>query len=175
MPWTLRPRSRDIFSVKSTLARIELITHISAPIERCFDLSRSIDLHLKSTELTLEEAIAGKTSGLIGLNETVKWRGRHFGLRLTHESLVDRYDRPRYFRDIMVSGMFRRFEHEHIFKETAHNHTKMQDVLIVESPTVFGALVDAVFLRNYISRFLESRNRVIKRVAESAEWTSFLA
>ena len=44
---------------------INLTTEINAPIEICFDLSRSIDLHKQSMEHTKEEAIAGRTSGLI--------------------------------------------------------------------------------------------------------------
>ncbi|WP_421978731.1 hypothetical protein [Roseivirga seohaensis] len=50
---------------------IRIETIIKAPVQRCFDLSRSIDLHQISTIETKERAIAGKTSGLIGLNETV--------------------------------------------------------------------------------------------------------
>ena len=57
---------------------IELRTEINANIEIVFDLSRSIDLHKISTEYTNETAIAGKTSGLIGLNESVTWRAKHF-------------------------------------------------------------------------------------------------
>lgn len=48
---------------------IILHTQINAPIERCFDLSRSIDLHKISTAHTKEEAINGVTSGLINLDE----------------------------------------------------------------------------------------------------------
>ncbi|MEH6514179.1 hypothetical protein [Maribacter arcticus] len=48
------------------MPRIELRTEINAPKEIVFDLSRSIDLHKISTEHTKEEAISGKTSGLIG-------------------------------------------------------------------------------------------------------------
>jgi hypothetical protein len=58
--------------------RIDLITIINAPIEICFDLSRSIDLHQHSTQQTREKAIAGRTTGLIGLNEFVTWRATHF-------------------------------------------------------------------------------------------------
>ncbi len=53
------------------MPRIILDTWINAPVERCFDLARSIDLHKISTEQTNEKAISGVTSGLIGLNETV--------------------------------------------------------------------------------------------------------
>ncbi|WP_245856885.1 SRPBCC family protein [Mucilaginibacter auburnensis] len=54
--------------------------HINAPIKKCFDFARSIDLHIESTKQTGEKAIAGKTSGLIGLGETVTWRAQHFGV-----------------------------------------------------------------------------------------------
>ena len=52
-----------------TLVKME--THVKAPIDRCFDLSRSIDLHVISTKNSHERATAGRTSGLIALGETV--------------------------------------------------------------------------------------------------------
>jgi hypothetical protein len=58
--------------------RIDLTTIINAPIEICFDLSRSIDLHQQSTQQTHEKAIAGRTTGLIELNEFVTWQATHF-------------------------------------------------------------------------------------------------
>ena len=65
------------------MVEIELETRINAPIERVFDLSRSIDAHLDSTSSTGERAIAGTTTGLIGLGETVTWSAVHF-LSLIH-------------------------------------------------------------------------------------------
>jgi hypothetical protein len=50
---------------------IELATFIAAPVERVFDLARSIDLHAHSVSSTGERALAGVTSGLINLNEEV--------------------------------------------------------------------------------------------------------
>ena len=94
---------------------ITLSTRIAAPQERCFLLSLSIDLHKVSTARTAERAVAGVTQGLIGANETVTWRGRHFGFMLTHQSVISAYKRPRYFRDAMVKGMFKSFEHDHFF------------------------------------------------------------
>ena len=61
------------------MAKIELSTIINATIETVFNLSRNIDIHLLSTHQTNEKAIAGRTFGLIELNETVTWRGKHFG------------------------------------------------------------------------------------------------
>ena len=66
----------------------QLVTTISAPIERCFDLARDIDVHRESMRMSEERAVAGVTTGMIGLNEQVTWRARHFGLpwRMTSPS-----------------------------------------------------------------------------------------
>ena len=60
---------------------VKLVTDIRAPIERVFDLSLSIDMHKASMAGSGETAVAGVTSGLIGLGESVTWRARHFGVR----------------------------------------------------------------------------------------------
>lgn len=156
------------------MSQFRLETTIAAPIERCFDLSRSIDLHQLSLANTREEAIAGVTSGLIGLNEQVTWRARHFGVRQTLTSEINQYDRPHHFRDSMVKGIFRSFDHDHIFEERG-DFTLMTDVFAWESPLgPLGALADKLFLANYLRRLLEERNRTIKRVAETDEWREIL-
>src|SRR5207249_4791585 len=88
------------------MTRIVLLTSIASPIERCFDLARSIDLHMASTNWSGERAIAGVTSGLIGAWQEVTWRGRHFGFTLTHTSRITAYERPKYFQDCMVRAAF---------------------------------------------------------------------
>jgi len=85
---------------------IELITKIHAPIEICFDLARSIELHKRSTAETGEEAVAGVTSGLIGAGETVTWRAKHFGIWQHLTSVISEFEYPVYFRDEMVRGIF---------------------------------------------------------------------
>src|SRR5665811_1912859 len=99
------------------MPRIELRTEIKANKEIVFDLSRSIDLHRISTEHTNEEAIAGKTSGLIELNESVTWKAKHFGIYQRLTSKVTEFDRPNYFVDEMVNGAFKNFRHEHHFTD----------------------------------------------------------
>ena len=93
------------------MVRIELSTSIAAPIERCFDLSRSIDLHMGSTNWTGERAIGGVVAGLIGSGQEVTWQGRHFGLTFTHTSRITAFDRPHYFQDSMVRGRFKSYCH----------------------------------------------------------------
>ena len=78
------------------MPRIELRTEIQAKKDIVFDLSRSIDLHKTSTEQTNETAIAEKTSSLIGLNESVTWKAKHFGIYQKLTSKVTEFDRPNF-------------------------------------------------------------------------------
>lgn len=148
------------------VTRIHLETRIDAPIERVFDLARDIDLHARSMAATGEEAIAGRTSGAIGLGETVTWRARHFGLWWTLTSRITVVDRPTRFADEQASGPFARFEHTHTFKSTAGG-TRMTDDW--EHTTPFGPLgwlADRLFLTRHMRRLLETRNAALKAEAE---------
>jgi len=149
------------------MPKIELITEINAPIERVFDLSRSIDLHIESTKHTGEQAIAGKISGLIELGETVTWRAKHFGIRQNMTSKITGFDRPNYFVDEMVQGAFKSLWHEHRFSYS-NGRTTMKDTFIFESPLgILGRLFNWLVLTGYMSKLLKERNRVIKEAAES--------
>ncbi len=153
---------------------INLKTEIRADIKLVFDLSRSIDLHRISTAHTQEQAIAGTMNGLINLGETVTWRAKHFGIWQTLTSKVTRLERPTYFADEMVTGAFKRFKHEHFFKRE-NGHTLMTDTFDYESPLgIIGKLADTLFLKNYMTDFLEKRNQTIKEFAESRRWKSVL-
>jgi ligand-binding SRPBCC domain-containing protein len=154
---------------------IRLSTHIAAPRERVFDLTRSIDLHTRSLSWTREVPVAGRTSGLIGMGETVTWRAWHLGVRQRLTSRISAYDRPAYFQDVMVRGAFAWMEHDHWFDATPDGGTVLRDEFRFAAPLgVLGRIAEAVVLRRYMTRFLEGRNAVIKRVAESEEWRQFV-
>jgi ligand-binding SRPBCC domain-containing protein len=146
---------------------IHISTNIHAPIHIVFDLARSIDLHQISTEQTQEKAIAGKTSGLIELHESVTWRAKHFGISQTLTTKITAFDKPNYFVDEMVQGAFKSFIHTHKFEEVPEG-TIMTDVFDYQSPLgILGKLADILFLKNYMTRFLMKRNEVIKVFAEN--------
>ncbi|WP_018343576.1 SRPBCC family protein [Cytophaga aurantiaca] len=148
------------------MSTIRLETNILAPIEICFDVSRSIDIHLESTKHTGETAIAGKTSGLIDMGESVTWRAKHLGVWQTFTSKITAFNAPVYFVDEMVQGAFASMKHEHIF-EVEENYTRMIDVFQFESPLgILGKLVNQIFLTTYMRNFLIHRNEVIKTEAE---------
>ena len=156
------------------MAKVELTTRIDAPIERCFDLALSIDLHMDSVQASGERAISGVQAGLIGLNETVTWRGRHFGITWEHTSRVTTLERPKHFRDVMVKGAFKYFMHDHYFSR-ASGMTVMKDVLQFEAPLgALGTIVDGLILRAHMNALLIRRNDYIKRVAQTEDWRKYL-
>jgi ligand-binding SRPBCC domain-containing protein len=153
---------------------IHLTTVIAAPRERVFDLARSIDAHQASTGDTGERAVAGVTSGLIGEGQDVTWEARHLGVRQRLRVKITACERPTHFQDVMLRGAFSLMHHDHTFSER-DGHTIMTDRFEFRSPLgPLGWLVDRVFLTSYMRRFLEQRNAVLKRMAESEEWKRFL-
>jgi ligand-binding SRPBCC domain-containing protein len=150
------------------------ITLIHAPIERCFDLSRSIDLHKASTAETNEQAVAGVTSGLIGMGEEVTWRARHFGVWQQMTSCITVFDRPQHFQDTMVRGAFHFFQHDHYFRQQSDGAVEMKDILRFSAPLGLLGRVAELPLKPYLRRFLQQRNAAHRQIAESGQWRSFL-
>jgi ligand-binding SRPBCC domain-containing protein len=153
---------------------IEITTRIHGPIQRVFDLSRSVDLHTASTAHTHERAVAGVTAGVMGLGQEVTWRARHFGIWQNLTSRITAFEPPSYFRDSLVRGAFRRFDHDHFFSQDG-DVTLMRDVFDYDSPLgVLGRIADRLFLKRYMKQLLVSRNAVIKVAAETDEWRRYL-
>ncbi len=148
----------------------------NAPIGRCFDLARSIELHLHGAKHTDEQAVGGVITGLIGPGQSVRWRGTHFGVRQHLTSRMTAYDWPGHFQDTMVAGAFRSMQHDHFFTEIAPGITEMRDVLIFAAPLqLLGWLAERLFLGGHMARFLTARNSILKQVAESDDWARYLA
>jgi ligand-binding SRPBCC domain-containing protein len=156
------------------MSTIHLTTFVAAPTQRVFDLARSIDLHRKSMAHTGEEAIAGTTSGLIGLHETVTWKAKHLRRVRVLKSKITAMEPPLSFTDEMVDGDFKSLRHEHHFKAIA-NGTLLIDIFTYEAPYgSLGRLADRLFLTRYMKNLLETRNKTIKEYAESEKWKFIL-
>lgn len=149
------------------MTTLNLITKINADKQTFFDLSRNIDLHQTSMKQSDEKAVAGKTSGLIELNETVTFSGKHFGFTLTHQSRITEMKLYDLFTDEMIHGAFKSFHHKHLFDEE-NDQTVMKDELHYEVPLGFlGAIFNRLYLKKYMTCLLEKRNAFIKKSAEN--------
>ena len=153
---------------------IHLTTFIAAPVERVFDLSRSIEMHKESMKTNGEEAVSGVRFGLIEKDETVTWRARHLFKNRLFRSKITEMKRAEMFVDEQIEGDFRLFRHEHYFKP-CENGTIMIDLLNFEAPYGgIGRMVSRFYLTRYLRVLLEQRNKMLKEYAETDKWRSYL-
>src|SRR5690242_5895221 len=160
------------------MVTIDERTAIRAPIERCFDLARSVEVHLAGNIHCGEAAVAtaGVTTGLIGIGQRVTWRAKHFSVWQRLMSEITAMDRPGYFQDTMIEGAFRFMQHDHFFRALSPDETEMRDVFRFAAPLpLLGRLAEIALLRRYMRALLRERNAVVKEIAESAAWQKYLA
>lgn len=149
------------------ITTITLDTKIHAPIRIVFDCARSIDIHQLSTAKTNEKAIAGRMTGLCELGDEVTWRAKHFGIYQTLSSKITKLKAPFYFQDCMLKGAFSYIKHDHHFEEK-NGITLMRDIFDYGVPYgILGRLFNWLILKKYMTKLLEERNSVIKKIAET--------
>lgn len=159
------------------MVKLEELTLIRAPIERCFDLARSVEVHLAGNVHWGEGAVAeaGVTAGLVGMGQRVTWRAKHFGVRQRLTSEITVMDRPAYFEDTMTQGAFQSMRHQHFFRSLSSEETEMRDVFCFAAPLgILGRLAELVVLRCYMQVLLRERIAAIQEIAESPGWRNYL-
>jgi ligand-binding SRPBCC domain-containing protein len=113
-----------------------------------------------------ERAVAGVTTGRIGLGETVTLRARHFRIPFTMTSKVTVLERPHRFVDEQVRGPFRSFRHEHLF-DAVTGGTRMVDRVRFDAPLgPIGRLAERAVLAGYLERLIALRGDHLKAAAE---------
>ena len=148
---------------------IRVATWIDAPVERCFLLSLSLDVHAASVGSSWTNAKGRVAAGLLREGETVTLPGRPFGV-LRHTCRVDELRPHSYFRDVMITGNFRHFVHEHHFAPM-NDGTRVRDEIRFSSR--WGS-VGNLLARKRLRAYLMERGAAIKRIAESDEWKRYL-
>lgn len=148
---------------------------INAPKQRCFDLARSVDVHILTARTISGKAVAGRVSGLSGLGEWTTWSARFFGMRFRLTTEISAFDYPNGFSDTLRSGLFTHFGHVYTFEDSGGGQTRFTDTFSFQSPLgLLGALVDRIVLRGRMKSVDEARAGGIKRLAESEEWKKYL-
>ncbi len=156
--------------VEPFVLRDEIVVH--APIDRCFFLSTSVAI----VELELKmHPVRGRTTGHVTGGDTVLWRGWKFGLPQFHESLIDGFEPPVFFRDRMIDGRFATFEHDHHFVQRSDGNVLLSDELRFIMPWgILGSTVGAMLLVPDIRRLLQRRFALLKHIAETDLWQKYL-
>ena len=143
-------------------------------MERCYKLSLSVDLLVAMARSEGTAVESGVKTGLLGLNDTVTQHGRRFGIEFRHTNMIDALRQPMHYREVMVDGVFDRFEHEHHFA-LMNDGTRMRDEVRFTAPMGrVGWVAEKFWLRRYLVQVLKQRSTVMKWVAESQEWRRYL-
>lgn len=145
---------------------------VNAPVERCFALSRSVEIVHRELGMN---AVAGRTSGLVEENDTVRWEGFKLGFWHYHVSLIDGFTPPTFFRDRMIEGRFKSFSHDH-FLEARPEGTLLYDELRFQMPWgPLGWLAGRAVLVPHIRKLMARRFALLKHIAETEEWRQYLS
>ncbi len=150
------------------MTSLVVATRIEAPIERCFDLARSIEAHNESAAFSDERAIVpGRTSGLMEVGDLVTFEATHFGMRQRVTARITEMVRPNLFVDELVESAFHSLRHIHDFREIG-GVTIMTDALEWRSPFgPLGVIADALVIKRHMRSFLERKQGNLKRMAEA--------
>jgi ligand-binding SRPBCC domain-containing protein len=146
---------------------------VNAPIERCFQLSTSIEIVERELHM---HPVRGRMSGFVQGGDTVHWKGWQLCLPQFHVSLIEAFRSPAFFRDRMITGRFRSFEHDHHFLLREDGSVLMYDEIRFSMKMRFGGdLAGHLLLAPHIRRVLRRRLKLLKRIAETDEWKRYLA
>lgn len=150
-----------------TMPTIVVTTRIAAPIDRCFDLARDVDAHVRTSAGTGERVVAGRLTGLLELGDSVTFEGVHLGVRQQLSARITELDRPRMFVDEMTRGAFASMRHVHDFRNDG-GITVMTDTLTWRSPLgILGRIADVLVVRRHLRGFLETKQAALKAMAEA--------
>ena len=116
-----------------------------------------MEQHTESMASAAETVLNPVSNDLLGLNDNVTWRARHFGMWWTMTSRITRMNAPAEFTDEQVSGPFRRFHHTHTFSQLGE-HTLMTDTVEFQAPLgPLGRVAEKAVLERYLHNMLERR------------------
>ena len=156
------------------MSYIHVTTFMEAPAERVFHLSRSIRLHKLAMKEVQAEVIQQPSGALIGPGESVSWKAKLlFRMRLW-KLKVTSFQEPFSFVEEQVQGDLKTMKHEHFFKPVENGTIMIDQFHYTLRYGNLGNLVNSIYLRKYLQRMLEERNRLIKKVAEGNDGNKYL-
>jgi ligand-binding SRPBCC domain-containing protein len=145
---------------------------VRAPIERCFLLSTSLEIVERELKM---RPVKGRTAGLVANGDKIRWEGWQFCLPQFHESVIEDFREPVFFRDRMMAGRFASFEHDHSFRDEGDGRVLLRDeIRFTMRLGWLGHVTGRWMLVPHIQGLMRRRFALLKRIAESDEWRRYL-
>ena len=145
---------------------------VRARISLCFDLARSVDVHIATAESIGAKAIGGRQHGLSEPGDSTSWSAVFFGCRFGITTGITQLVWPWEFRDEMTHGPFKYFGHHYTFRAVSESITECHDDFFFESAFPF---VDRFVLKTVLQKALYSRARKLAEYAEAEEMRCHIA
>ncbi|MBN8649979.1 MAG: hypothetical protein J0L67_01025 [Cytophagales bacterium] len=152
------------------MTKIEISTHILAPIDRCFDLARCGEIFPIQTHLVHEDSNKKLNTNLLDVGQRINHNIRYFGIHFEIESVITRCIKPYFFSDEMKVGPFHTFVHDHFFYSFPGETVMIDNVYFRSRWGVLGETADTLLVKRNVFRFLKKKNQLIKKYAESDQW-----
>lgn len=150
---------------------VRLTTWVNAPIERCFLLATSREL---TSVVQSQSGVWRAGEGALQQGDVISWQLAVMTVKFSYMSRIEGMRPYSYFKETMVAGIFRHFEHEHHFARM-DDGTRVRDEIRFELRYgLLGRLLGATVLRTALMKMLGGRISRLKRIAESGEWQRYL-
>ena len=148
---------------------------VRAPAARCFDLARSVDLHVDSATDIAARAVGGRMEGLSEAGDETTWSARFCGMRFAMTTQIEGFTPPAVFGDRLTRGLLRQFAHIYRFAPLPDGGCTMSDELTIEAPFgPLGRLAERFYLARRMASLVRWRLEHVQRVAESEAWRRYL-
>jgi hypothetical protein len=142
-------------------------SRISAPPERVFSFHEAPDA-LERLTPPWESARVVERSGGILPDAHVVLETRIGPLKTRWIAEHTRYEKPRLFQDVQLSGPFRKWEHTHLIDPDGEGGSWLTDHIEYELPLgPLGALLGGSFVRRRLQRMFDYRHDVTRRACEA--------
>lgn len=153
------------------MVTIRLTTWVNAPVERCFLLATNVEFN--SARISAKaESDAGPDMFRVG--DTVDRSSWNLGFRMSHTSRIEEIRPYSYFKEVLIEGSFRQFEHEHHFTPVDEGTRVRSEVRFIGGPGPLRLAIERVLLRRYVMKLLMARHMRLKDAVESNEWRKYL-
>ena len=152
------------------MANIQLTTFVAAPVPRVFNLSRNISIYRKVFNAPNERFDFSGSDNHLSPGDSVSIQARHISRFRSISLKVTSFEQPWYYQEELIKGDLPFYKHEHHFKEI-DNGSIMIDVITYGHPNdLIGKMLASFYMKTYIEKLANERNRLIKEYAESEKW-----
>jgi ligand-binding SRPBCC domain-containing protein len=139
--------------------RIEL----NAPVEKVFEYFTDTDQLAKQLPQSLRLKILDRTSRHLNQGSSIEFSARVYGFPIRWKSYIHSLNQNRHIAYLwQKNSFFVYWEHDYYFESTPDQQTRIVECILYRLPLgILGRIVDRIFVRPLIQRFLRHRRQVL--------------